>query len=72
MSNKIKHGMFNKFPFSLNAVLRTPQELYTHQYVGVHFLPCDSLQQNSYYKHQSNSDAQHYLCADMLYDYSTD
>jgi hypothetical protein len=57
---------------SLNAVLRTAQELYTYHYVGVDVLPCDSLQQKSYYKHHCSRDAQHYLCADMLYDYSTD
>ena len=72
LSNKIKHERFNKFPFSLNAALRTPQELYTHHYVGVDVLPCDTLQQKSYYKHLSNRDAQHYLSADLLYDYSTD
>jgi len=69
---KIKHGRFNKFLFSLNAALRTAEELYTHHYVGVDVLPCDTLQQKYYYKHHSNRDAQHYLCADMLYDYYTD
>ena len=69
---KIKHGRFNKFLFSLNAVLHTAQELYTHHYVGADVLPRDSLQQKSYYKHHSNRDAQHYLCADIIYDYSTD
>jgi len=30
---------------SLNAVLHTTQKLYTHHYVHVDVLPCDSLQQ---------------------------
>ena len=70
--SKIKHGRFNKFLFSLNAVLHTAEQLYSHHYVGADVLPCDSSQQTSYYKHHSNRDAQHYLYADMLYDYSTD
>jgi hypothetical protein len=32
---KIMHGRFNRFHFSLNAVLCTPQELYTQNYVCV-------------------------------------
>ena len=61
LSKKIIHGRFNKSLFSLNAVLHTAQELYTHQYVGVDVLPSDTLQQKSYYKHHSNRDAQHQL-----------
>jgi len=56
----------------MSAVLHTAQELYSHHYVGTDVLPCDSSQQMPYYKHHSNRDAQHYLYADMLYDYSTD
>jgi hypothetical protein len=67
----MKYGSINKFLFSLIAALRTPQELYTQHYVGV-VLPCDALQQKSYYNHYSNTDAPHYLCADMPYFYSTD
>jgi hypothetical protein len=54
------------------AALRTAQQLYAHHYVDVDVLPCDSLQQKSHYKHHSNTNAPHYLCADMLYNYSTD
>ena len=50
LSKKIIHGRFNKFLFSLNAALRTAQELYTHHYVDIDVLPCDTLQQKSYYK----------------------
>jgi len=39
------HGKFNRFPFSLNAVLCTTQELHTQHYVGIDILPCDSSQQ---------------------------
>ena len=78
LSKKIIHGRFNKFLFSLNAALRTvqelhtAQELHTHHYVGIDVLPCDNLQQKPYYKPHSNRDAQHNLCADILYDYTTD
>ena len=46
LSKKIIHGRFNKSLFSLNAALRTAQELYTHHYVGIDVLPCDTLQQS--------------------------
>ena len=70
MSTKFMHERFNKFFFSQEAILHTPQQLFTHQYVGVYVLPCDTLQHKSYYKHHSNRDAQHYICADILSDYS--
>jgi len=38
-------GRFKRFLSSLNAVLHTPQELYTHHYVCLDVLPHDSLQQ---------------------------
>ena len=42
LSKKIKHERFNKLLFSLNAALRTAQELYTHHYVGIDVLQCDT------------------------------
>ena len=71
LSKTIIHGRFNKFLFALNAALRTPQELYTHHYVGIDVLPCDTSQQKSYYKNHRNREAQHHLYADMQYDYAT-
>ena len=31
-----------------------------------------TLEQKSYYTHHSNIDVHHYVCTDVLYDYSTD
>ena len=45
MSKKIMDGRFKRFLSSLNAVVHTPQELYTHHYVCIEVLPYDSLQQ---------------------------
>jgi len=44
-TKKIMDGRFNRFRSAVNAVLHTPQELYTHHYVCLDVLPCDSLQQ---------------------------
>jgi len=61
-----------RFFFSLNAVLCTTEQLHTQCYVGIDILPCDSSQQNSYHTHQTNTDAHHYVCTDVLCDHSTD
>jgi len=57
---KIMDGRFNRFLFSLNAVLCTPQKLHTHHYVGVDDLSCHSLNPKSYYTYHSNRDAAMY------------
>jgi hypothetical protein len=44
-TKKIMDGRFNRFLSAVNVVLHTPQELYTHHYVYLDVLPCDSLQQ---------------------------
>jgi hypothetical protein len=36
---KKKHGRFKRFLSAVNAVLHTPQELYTHHYVCLDVLP---------------------------------
>jgi len=38
-------GRFNRFLSSVNALLHTPPELYTHHYIRLDDLPRDSLQQ---------------------------
>jgi len=44
VKKNIKHGKLNKFLLSLNAVFRTPREMFTHHYVCVDDLPCDSFE----------------------------
>jgi len=60
------HGRVEGFLPAVNAVLHTPQELYTHHYVCLVVLPYDY--SKSYYTLHINREAHHYISTDVLYD----
>lgn len=70
VSKKNMNGRFNRFLSSLNALLHTPQQLYTNHYAFMVYHV--SLHNKSYYTYLSNTDAHHYISTDVLYDSSTD
>ena len=63
---KKNHGRFKRFLSAVNAVLHTPQELYTHHYVCLDYHV--TIYSKSYYTHHSNRDAHHYVSTDVLHD----
>ena len=60
IKKKIMNGRFNRFVSSLNTVLRTPREMFTH-YVCIDLLPCDTYERMLYCTHHSNMGTHEYV-----------